>query len=162
MADRAQLTTFFTKIYVRVRKIIATRFNLDALRKQFAASGDSIVQIVIYDEQMEYEVFRANFRLGSNEPEMLSANLKPDVIVKSDYITALDVLNGRTRIKTIDGVRTFPYDINEAFRDGRMTVIDNRSDKIYLNDLVLFQHLYAKIIPELRSEMGAKPVTVEK
>lgn len=159
MADRAYLTRFFTRIYVRVRKIIAHNFNLSALRRQFGASGTSILRVEIYDEDMKTMVFASNFRLGESEPERLEDSVKPDVILRSDYISAFDVLEGRVKRPARNGIKYQPYTINDAFREGRLTVVDNRSDKIYLNDLVLFQQLYRDVLPELQHEMGLKPVT---
>lgn len=159
MSKRVKLMRIFVGMYDYVRKLIASTFNLAEMKKKFGAHGRSVLGIRIYDNDGSTIIYASNIRLGDTEPEQVGDNVKPDVLLESDYNTAFDILDGQIKRKTVKGTITQPYSIFDAQQDGRLHVKDNRSDELYLTDLLLFQELYRQVLPALREHMGVKAKT---
>lgn len=135
---------------------ISSNFNLSELKRQFNATGESIINVKVYDSREHKTLlFDKNYKLGGDTIVEVY-NVQPDSTAITDFPTLLDILRGE-KVENYRGrLIKRAYDILDAYGERRLITKGGLMNSNYLGDLKLFEHLYMQILPQLRNELMAK------
>jgi len=147
---------FLNTVFKFIQGRISSRFNLPALKQQYNATGESIINVKVYDGQDHSTLlFDRNYKLGENTIIEVK-DAKPDSVAITDFQTILDILNGE-KVENYRGrIIRRAYDIIDAYGERRLITHGGLMNSNYLGDLKLFEYLYMQILPQLRDELVAK------
>jgi len=155
MAKNGSVTTLMMRIFFKVQETVKKKFNIQELKRAFNASGTSVIRVEVYDHDFTTVLFSGNYKLGNDTIDKISDDIQYNGLIKIDYNAILNIIKGSVKRIYPDGnIVEQSYDIMDAYSDGSMIVISRTHSDNYLGDIKLFQHLYGKVLPEIKSSLG--------